>query len=747
MKSDSVLRLRVISGLLVGLVLALFSPAALAQPAAILESPAPDAFLRSGIGLIRGWACDASRVQVRIDDGPLLATAHGTDRPDTAERCGRSNTGFGLIYNWNRVGDGVHNLRAFADGVEFADVNFTVTTLGGEFLTGLQGDYTVPDFPAAGRSAKIHWSEPHQNFVFATPITIPPVANPPTRADALLESPTQGSSESGIGLIRGWVCTASRVEMSIDGGPLLATAHGTDRPDTAGTCGDTANGFGLTYNWNRIGDGVHNLRAFADGIEFADVNFAVTTLGGEFLTGLIDKIRLLGFPKASTTTAARAEAATVPDTKLQWSEPDQNFVIASTTATGEKIALVSAVTDILNRFAVLGVGASQTDSTGVHADKDATGAPTRINGIAWAEPAAGRWTDLLLDAEGLPATYRDSSGIEARLSQFTPTSVAISFFDSSGKPLGGPVTASLDGDLVQRLKGLIERLRAAEPNSAAILARPSAASVPALFSLRSILVELFAAGGAAENELLCALQQGATTANVPGLVAPFGCRSRLLQDLQTLVANPVPQAAAMAATLDPALQRALEFSEDVPQASCGTSASSAACLTAATRVLQTRAAEPVPELPPDPPLATRSYSGTETICFSATASFHHQGTCSQCGSGSASMALNGDGSLTLDHQKWTYSFGFNSEGYCTTQAVTFGEPMASTFTGAHSGGKISFSYNIVTSDGNAHPVNVQGSYSEKSLSASGSTAYDQAYSLGSVSVNFQDQFSLSGASP
>ena len=432
---------------------------------------------------------------MRIDDGPLLATAHGTDRPDTAERCGRSNTGFGLIYNWNRVGDGVHNLRAFADGVEFADVNFTVTTLGGEFLTGLQGDYTVPDFPAAGRSAKIHWSEPHQNFVFATPITIPPVANPPSRAGALLESPTQGSSESGIGLIRGWVCTASRVEVSIDGGPLMATAHGTDRPDTAGTCGDTANGFGLTYNWNRIGDGVHNMRAYADGTEFANVNFAVTTLGGEFLTGLLNKIRLLGFPKASTTTAARAEAATVPDTKLQWSEPDQNFVIASTNATGEKIALVSAITDILNRFAVLGVGASQTDSTGVHADKDATGAPTRINGIAWTEPAAGRWTDLLLDAEGLPATYRDSSGIEARLSQFTPTSVAISFFDSSGKPLGGPVTASLDGNLVQRLKDLIERLRAAEPNSAAILARPRAASVPALFSLRSILVELFAAGG------------------------------------------------------------------------------------------------------------------------------------------------------------------------------------------------------------------------------------------------------------
>jgi len=747
MNIDSVFRLRVALGFLVGLILALFSPAALAQPAASLESPAPNAYIRSGIGLIRGWACNASRVQVRIDDGPFMTTAHGTDRPDTAERCGRSNTGFGLIYNWNRLGDGVHSVRAYADGVEFADVSFTVTTLGGEFLTGLQGDYTVPDFPAAGRSAKIHWSEPHQNFVFANPVAVPPVANPPSRAGALLESPTQGSFESGIGLIRGWVCTANRVEVSIDGGPLMATAHGTDRPDTAGTCGDTANGFGLTYNWNRIGGGTHNLRAFADGTEFADVNFAVTTLGGEFLTGLIDKIRLLGFPGASTATAARPFAATTPDTKLQWSEPDQNFVIVSSTATGEKIALVSAVTDILNQFAVLGVGAGQTDSTGVHVDKDASGVPTRINGVAWAEPGTGRWTDLLLDAEGLPATYRDSSGIEARLSQFTPTSVVVGFFDSAGKPLGGPVTAPLDGDLVQRLKELIGRLRAAEPDSAAGFRPPMAASAPALFSLRSILVELFAAGGAAENELLCALQGAATTANVPGSVAPFACRSRLLQDLRSLISSPVPQSTAMTDTLDPALQRALEFSEDVPQAPCGTSASSAACLTAATSVLQTRAAEPVPELPPDPPLATRSYSGTETICFSATARFRHQGTCSQCGSGSASMALNGDGSLILDHQKWTYSFGFNSEGYCTTQAVTFGEPMASTITGAHSGGKISFSYNIVTTDGNAHPVNVQGSYSEKSLSASGSTAYDQVFSFGSVSVNFQDQFSLSGASP
>ncbi|MEI2782106.1 MAG: hypothetical protein V9H25_12985 [Candidatus Competibacter sp.] len=220
---------------------------ALATPLARLESPAPEAFLRSGIALIRGWSCDAGRVEVSIDGGPLLATAQGTDRPDTAQTCGRTDTGFGLIYNWNRVGDGVHELRAFVGGVEFADVNFTVATLGGEFLTGLRGDYTVPDFPAPGDSAKIGWSEPHQNFVFVSPVTVPPVANPPKLSGAALESPVQGSSESGIGLIRGWVCTAGKVEVSLDGGPLMATAHGTDRPDTAGTCGRADTGFGLTY--------------------------------------------------------------------------------------------------------------------------------------------------------------------------------------------------------------------------------------------------------------------------------------------------------------------------------------------------------------------------------------------------------------------------------------------------------------------------------------------------------------------
>ena len=34
------------------------------------------------------------------------------------EVCGDSNNGFGLLFNWNLLGNGDHTIRALADGVE-----------------------------------------------------------------------------------------------------------------------------------------------------------------------------------------------------------------------------------------------------------------------------------------------------------------------------------------------------------------------------------------------------------------------------------------------------------------------------------------------------------------------------------------------------------------------------------------------------------------------------------------------------
>ena len=69
-------------------------------------------------------------------------------------------------YNWNLLGDGVHTVQAFADGVEFANVTITVTTLGlGEFPTGLSGEFTLPDFPQVETETSIQWQQSQQNFV------------------------------------------------------------------------------------------------------------------------------------------------------------------------------------------------------------------------------------------------------------------------------------------------------------------------------------------------------------------------------------------------------------------------------------------------------------------------------------------------------------------------------------------------------------------------------------------------------
>src|SRR5262249_10112181 len=73
-------------------------------------------------------------------------------------------TGFGLLVNWNLLGDGTHTVRALADGTEFARATFTVTTLGVEFLRGVNGNCRLEDFPHSGDSITMRWQESTQNF-------------------------------------------------------------------------------------------------------------------------------------------------------------------------------------------------------------------------------------------------------------------------------------------------------------------------------------------------------------------------------------------------------------------------------------------------------------------------------------------------------------------------------------------------------------------------------------------------------
>src|SRR5438552_12213963 len=132
----------------------------------LLENPQPGAKV-SGVSVVSGWNCDATRIDLQFDDGPTFAAGYRTARPDTQSACGRSDTGYSLLFNWNTLGPGTHTVRALADGVEFANATFTVTTLGVEFLTGKNGSVRVNDFPDVGRSVVLEWQQSQQNFAIA----------------------------------------------------------------------------------------------------------------------------------------------------------------------------------------------------------------------------------------------------------------------------------------------------------------------------------------------------------------------------------------------------------------------------------------------------------------------------------------------------------------------------------------------------------------------------------------------------
>jgi YVTN family beta-propeller protein len=140
-----------------------FTVQAAQVPKGSLENPQPGSF-QSGVGVISGFVCDATPIEIGFDGGPLFEAAYGTSRGDTQTLCGDTDNGFSLLFNWNLLGNGVHTVRALADGVEFANVTITVTTLGQEFATGLSGEFTLQDFPQNGTETSIQWQQSQQNF-------------------------------------------------------------------------------------------------------------------------------------------------------------------------------------------------------------------------------------------------------------------------------------------------------------------------------------------------------------------------------------------------------------------------------------------------------------------------------------------------------------------------------------------------------------------------------------------------------
>ena len=132
-----------------------------------LENPGANSF-QSGVGVLSGWVCEADEVVIELN-GQAQPAAYGTERLDTATACGDTDNGFGLLFNWNLLGNGERTVVALVDGVELAQATVTVTTLGGEFLQDVAGECVVEDFPMTGETVTLKWQESQQNFVIVEP--------------------------------------------------------------------------------------------------------------------------------------------------------------------------------------------------------------------------------------------------------------------------------------------------------------------------------------------------------------------------------------------------------------------------------------------------------------------------------------------------------------------------------------------------------------------------------------------------
>ncbi len=281
--------------------------------------------IQSGIGVLSGWICEAAEVVLEIEaaDGRLetYEAGAGTERQDTAAACGHPDSGYGLLFNWANLAAGPYTVRAVVDGVVLDTHNVTVVPIGPEpFVRGLRGTYPLADFPQVGATTQVVWSEAQQGFVIGVgEITPGPEDTPGDFTRYVLGNPGAGTYQSGVGVLSGWACEAETVAVVItpETGEAVRVeaAYGTERRDTREECGDVDNGYGVLFNWNRLGDGEYVVDLLVDGQAVAQSTVRVTTLGAEFARGLRGTYAVEGFPTPEQTTT------------IEWQQQRQNFGI------------------------------------------------------------------------------------------------------------------------------------------------------------------------------------------------------------------------------------------------------------------------------------------------------------------------------------------------------------------------------------------------------------------------------------
>jgi len=132
------------------------------------ESPTQDS-IQTGIGLIRGWACNADKVEISIDGGKWERIPYGGSRGDTKDVCANDGfNGYGTVMAWGLLSAGEHRMQTFVDDIEIADVEFTVVNIDDGFLQREGVEFTLPNFPNPGQQINIQWRDALQNFTITS---------------------------------------------------------------------------------------------------------------------------------------------------------------------------------------------------------------------------------------------------------------------------------------------------------------------------------------------------------------------------------------------------------------------------------------------------------------------------------------------------------------------------------------------------------------------------------------------------
>ncbi len=154
-----------------------------------------------------------------------------------------------------------------------------------------------------------HRPNPFISSPTPTPQNPDPEDPPSAPLRGILEEPGEGSYQSGIGNIRGWICDISqydRIALLLEETqteiPIQAT--GLSRADTETTCGNRNTGFLALWNWNLLGDGEHRVSLIVDGQTLVSRwSFRVTIFGEDFLTNTPPHARcqITDFPSSGET--------------------------------------------------------------------------------------------------------------------------------------------------------------------------------------------------------------------------------------------------------------------------------------------------------------------------------------------------------------------------------------------------------------------------------------------------------------